>query len=97
MAPTGTDVGEIERVGPGLWSGRPDGPLQILVRFGAGDPCGIIFAIDERTLVTDARPSLAVWATPQVLEVGATVLVAHTLVNQSCPGQSRAEAVSRLR
>ena len=89
---------EIVRVGPGLWSGRTDGPFQIQVVFDPYDGCGagIIFTVDERTAIVDSRPGQAIPAVREILVVGAKVNVTHTLVNQSCPGQSYAIAVERL-
>jgi len=87
---------EIVRVGPGLWSGRTDGPFQIQVDFGVDDPCGIIFTVDSRTSIVDLRSGQPLPATQEILVVGAKVSVTFTMVNQSCPGQSRADSVERL-
>jgi hypothetical protein len=91
---------EIVRVGPGLWSGQTDGPFQIQVVFDPDDGCGsgIIFTVDEGTLILDsrARAGQPIPAGQDILVVGARVSVAYTMVNQSCPGQSRAISVERL-
>ena len=95
--PLPDEAGEIVRAGPGLWSGDPSGPLQIHVKFLNGEDCGIIFGIDSETRITDLRSSVERSASSDVLVVGAWVLVEYRLVNQSCPGQSYAEEIDRLR
>ncbi len=89
---------EIVRVGPGLWSGRTDGPFQIQVVFDPNDGCGrgIIFTVDSLTSILDSRAGQPMPTAQEVLVVGAKVNVTHTLVNQSCPGQSYAKSVERL-
>lgn len=95
--PLPDEAGEIVRAGPGLWSGDLSGPLQIHVKFLNDEDCGIIFSVDPETRITDLRSRVERSASPDVLAVGAWVLVEYRFVNQSCPGQSDAEEIDRLR
>ncbi len=88
-------VGEIVRAGPGLWGGEETGPLLIHVKEDLADECGIMFTIHSTTLVADSRSGEMRQAEEAVLAEGAVVAVWFDFVEESCPGQSRAEAIER--
>ena len=89
-------IGEVVRAGPGLWSGAPNGPFQIHVKPDPQDDCGIIFSVDDGTWIGDSRRGPAVRSGIDILLEGARVEVWFDFVADSCPQQSRAEAVSRI-
>jgi hypothetical protein len=89
-------VGEIVRVGQGLWTADTDGPLQIHVKSDLNDECGIIFSIDDDTRIVDSRTGITKQSGLEILSQGAKVEVWFGWVLDSCPGQSHAEAVNRI-
>jgi hypothetical protein len=88
-------VGEIVGAGPGLWSGDETGALQVHVKEGLADACGIIFTVHSETLIADSRGGETRDASESILMEGAMVAVWFDYVQRSCPGQSRAEAIER--
>ena len=90
-------AGDIVRAGQGLWSGATGGPFQVHVKSDPGEECGIIFSIGDDTWIGDSRSGRTEAAGVGVLSEGARVEVWFRLVNDSCPGQSHAEAIKRVR
>ena len=90
-------VGEIVRVGNGLWAGARDGPFQVHIKSPPDEECGIIFDIDSGTSISDSRNGRVQRAGVDVLVEGAQVAVWFGIVLDSCPAQSRALAIQRRR
>ena len=93
----GVLAGPVVAVGRGLWSHDDGGPFQIHVKSDPQDECGIIFTVDSSSEIVDSRDAESATASAEILVDGALVAVWFTFVNQSCPGQSRAETVERLK
>lgn len=90
-------IGTVVDVGQGLIGAPSDERLQIQVKSDPAEECGIIFAVDSDTRISDLRSGFPSRSGEDVLSEGAIVEVGFGLVHESCPGQSYAEAVSRLR
>lgn len=92
-----TLVGEVVRAGHGLWSGNLDGPFQIHVKSDLAEECGVILSIDSDTAIFDSDRVVSLSSVADVLEVGATVALWFGLVDDSCPQQTHAQVVQRLK
>ena len=92
-----TLVGEVVRVGHGLWSGNLDSPFQIHVKSDLAEECGVILSIDSDTAIFDSGRVVSLSSAADVLEVGATVALWFGLVADSCPQQTHAQVVQRLK